>query len=196
MKSRNERLDVDARALQYRRLEYLSRSPLDAILRCARQLEEFADWPFAGTSGESRVAPLYFAQVYQNDQRGAQYAKEWIAAHHLEDCELIQELEFHLMRADTALLYDGMNILNAASFEVLARRCYGLERAFELCTEPGDWRDETKGRVRMHLLEKYDLSAIMSTGAQIRGADLAVKKREMQRRSQFEKCIQKTAKFT
>ena len=195
MKSGKESLDVDALSLQYRRLEYLSRSPLEAILRCARQLEDFADWPFADTPGDSRVAPLYFAQVYQNDRRGAQYAKEWIAAHHLEDCELIQELEFHLMRADTALLYDGMNILNAASFEVLARRCYGLERAFELCTEPGDWRDETKGRVRMHLLEKYDLSAIMSTGAQIRSADLAVK-REMQRRSQFEKCTQKTAKFT
>ena len=99
------------------------------------------------------------------------------------------------MRADTALLYDGMNILNAASFEVLARRCYGLERAFEFCTEPGDWRDEAKGRFRLHLLEQYDLSAIMSTDVQIRSVDLAVQ-REMQLRSQFENCLKKVTEFS
>ena len=93
-----------------------SRSPLEAILRCARELREFEDWPFGGPSGAHRVAPQYFRQVYQNDQRGVQYAKDWIATHHLEDCELAQEIVLHLMCADTALLYDGVNILNAASF--------------------------------------------------------------------------------
>ena len=94
------------------------------------------------------------------------------------------------MSVDHALLYDGLNILNTASSEVLARRCYGLERAFELCTEAGDWCDETKGRVRLHLLDRYDLSLIMSADAQIRSADLAVK-REMQGHLQFEKCMKK-----
>ena len=190
MKSRKGRSDVDALALQYRRLEFLSRSPLQAILRCTRELQDFDDWPFAGTAGEVRVAPQYFAQVYQQDQHGVRYAKEWIAAHKLEDCELAHELVGNLMSVDHALLYDGLNILNTASFEVLAGRCYGLERAFEPCTEAGDWCDETKGRVRLHLLDRYDLSLIMSADAQIRSADLAVK-REMQGHLQFEKCMKK-----
>ena len=185
---RQDNDEISAAAdLQIRQLEYVSRSPLAAILRCFREVRGFADWPFPG---KSRVAPHYFAQVYQNDKTGVQYAQDWLSAHHLDDCELAQELAVNLMCADTALLYDEVNILNAASFEVIARRCYGLERAFELCTEPGDWYDETQGLVRLHLLEQYDLSAIMSTNVQIRSADLAVK-REMQRRSQFEKCIMK-----
>ena len=81
MKSRKGRSDVDALALQYRRLEFLSRSPLQAILRCTRELQDFDDWPFEGSAGEVRVAPQYFAQVYQQDQRGVRYAKEWIDAH-------------------------------------------------------------------------------------------------------------------
>ena len=97
------------------------------------------------------------------------------------------------MCADTALLYDEVNILNAASFEVIARRCYGLERAFELCSEPGDWRDETKGRVRLHFMDQYDLSHKMSTNIRIPSADRAVK-REMQRRAQLQRVFSKAGK--
>ena len=97
------------------------------------------------------------------------------------------------MCADTALLYDEVNILNAASFELIARRCYGLERAFELCSEPGDWCDETKGRVRLYLMDQYDLSHLMSTDTRIHQADLAVK-REMQRRAQLQRAFAKAGR--
>ena len=191
MKSRKEDLEISAAAdLQYRQLEYASRSPLVEILRCSREVRGFADWPFPG---KYRVAPHYFAQVYQSGKTGLQYARDWISAHHLDDCELAQELVANLMCADTALLYDGVNILNAASFEVIARRCYGLERAFELCSEPGDWHDETKGRVRLYLMDQYDLSHLMSTEFRIPSADLAVK-REMQRREQLQKSFSKGGK--
>ena len=74
MKSGKESLDVDALSLQYRRLEYLSRSPLEAIRRCGSQIQDFADWPFRG---KYRVAQHYFMQVYQSNKRGVEYAKEW-----------------------------------------------------------------------------------------------------------------------
>ena len=96
----------------------------------------------------------------------------------------------NLMMADTALLYDNANILNMASFEILARRCYGLEKAFELCTANDDWKDEKRKKVRMHLLDKYDLYAIMSTGTSVPAADQEVKK-EMEVQAQFNKYLHK-----
>ena len=193
MMPRQDNDEISAAAdLQIRQLEYVSRSPLAAILRCAREVRVFADWPFPG---KHRVAPDYFAQVYQSDKTGVQYAQDWISAHYLDDCRLAQELVANLMCADTALLYDGVNILNAASFEVIARRCYGLERAFELCSEPGDWSDETNGRVRLHLMDQYDLSHPMATEFRIPSADRAVK-REMQRRAQLEKAFSKAGKIS
>ena len=183
-------ISADAMKLQHRRIEYLSRSPLDAILRCSKEIQDFDDWPFAGTSGESRVAPFYYPQVYQGGRRGVQYAKDWIAAHKLEKCNLAHQMTVNLMMADTALLYDNANILNMASFEILARRCYGLEKAFELCTANDDWKDEKRKKVRMHLLDKYDLYAIMSTGTSVPAADQEVKK-EMEVQAQFNKYLHK-----
>ena len=183
-------INAEAMKLQHRRIEYLSRSPLDAILRCSKKIQDFDDWPFAGTSGESRVAPFYYPQVYQGGRRGVQYAKDWIAAHKLEKCNLAHQMTVNLMMADTALLYDNANILNMASFEILARRCYGLEKAFELCTANDDWKDEKRKKVRMHLLDKYDLYAIMSTGTSVPAADQEVKK-EMEVQAQFNKYLHK-----
>ena len=96
----------------------------------------------------------------------------------------------NLMIANTALLYGTANILIMASFEILARRCYGLEKPFELCTANDDWNDVKRGKVRMHLLDKYDLYAIMSTGTRVPAADQEVKK-EMEVQAQFNKYLHK-----
>ena len=190
--SRKKTIDLNALKLQYRRIEYLNRSPLDAILRCAKEIDDFEDWPFKGTAAETRVAPMYYPQVYQGNRRGVQYAKEWIAAHRLEKCNLANQMVLHMMQADTALLYDNYNILNSASFEILARRCYGLERAYELCRAQDDWSDAKRGKVRLHLLDEYDLCSIMATGTRVPSADQEVK-REMEIRAQFNKYLHKSS---
>ena len=55
-------------------------------LRRSKVIQEFDDWPIAGTPGESRVAPFYYPQVYQGGRRGVKYAKDWITVHKLEKC--------------------------------------------------------------------------------------------------------------
>ena len=46
-------------SLMYRRLEYLSKSPLDLVLAHGKNPTQFKDWPFLGTAGAARVAPWY-----------------------------------------------------------------------------------------------------------------------------------------
>ena len=81
-----------------------------------------------------------------------------------------------LMTAEHALLYDRVNILNSAAFEIIARRCYGLERAFELCRVENDWQNQRSNKVRLHLLDEYDLTIIMGSGIRVPAADSRVMK--------------------
>ena len=67
---------------------------------------------------------------------------------------------------------------------------HGLEKAFERCTANDDWSDVERGKVRMHLLDKYDLYAIMSTGTRVTAADQEVKK-ELEVQAQFNEYLHK-----
>ena len=91
------------------------------------------DWPFSGASGKHRVAPWYFAQVYQGSRGGVEYARKWIRDHGLHKHHKAEQMVVLLMSVDEALLYDGVDILNSAAFEVIARRCYALEKVFAKC---------------------------------------------------------------
>ena len=182
--------DNEKLSLMYRRMEYLSRSPVDAIMAQGSELKEFEDWPFAGTAGADRVAPWYFPQVYRGDRRGTEYARTWIEAHGLRKNHMAQQMVMLLMAVDEALPYDRINILNSASFEIIARRCYALEKVFEKCKTEQDWKDPKNGKARMHLFDEFDLAAIMASGVRVPTADQTVKK-EMEVRTQFDKYSKK-----
>ena len=181
-------------SLMYRRLEYMSKSPLDLVLAHGKNLTQFEDWPFLGTAGAARVAPWYYPQVYQSGKRGTQYAEDWMRAHGLMKNKLAAQMKTLLLQVDEALLYDGINILNSAAFEVTARRCYGLEKAFELCRNENDWQNSKKedNKVRMALLDDYDLTHILAAGTRCPPADTAAKK-EMETRATFNKWLTKSS---
>ena len=87
-------------SVQYRRLEYLSKNPLECLLALSKNIKEMDDWPFSGTSGKDRVAPWYFAQVYQGGRRGVEYARKWIRDHGLHKHHKAEQMVVLLMSVD------------------------------------------------------------------------------------------------
>ena len=60
----------------------------------------------------------------------------------------------------------------------------------ELCTAADDWSDVKRGKVRLNLLDEYDLVAIMAAEVKAPEADQTVKK-ELEVKAQFEKFLRK-----
>ena len=57
------------------------------------QMIEFTDFCFGHTQ---------YPEVYQGGRRGVEYAKDWIAAHKLEKCNLAHQMTVNLMIAHRA----------------------------------------------------------------------------------------------
>ena len=75
-----------------------------------------------------RVALDYFVEVYGRAGTGEQYANKWLASRGLDHHPLGVELKRLLTMVDVGLLYDGLDVMNSAAFELIARRCYSIER--------------------------------------------------------------------
>ena len=120
-----------------------------------------------------------------------EYARKWIRDHGLHKHRKAEQMVVLLMSVDEALLYDVVDILDSAAFEVIARRCYALEKVFAKCRTENDWKDlNSKKKARMYLLEEYDLVAIMAAEVKAPEADQTVKK-ELEVKAQFEKFLRK-----
>ena len=52
---------ADEISTRYRRMEHLSKNPLNVLLPLAKRYRDLPDWPFAGTCAGDRVAPPYLA---------------------------------------------------------------------------------------------------------------------------------------
>ena len=105
---------------------------------------------------------------------------------------LIMRHELGIM--DQMLLYDGYDVINSASAEMICRRCYGLELVFEDVHCESDWKtkDPKNSKAKLTLLDDYDITAIMARGERAAEADATVRK-QMELRAQFAKYLSKQA---
>ena len=60
-----------------------------------------------------------------------EYARRWLRDRSLMKCSPAQEMLSIMEAVDDAVLGQEADVINTISFEKLARRAYGLERAFE-----------------------------------------------------------------
>jgi len=177
------------------RLEYLTRSSVGTVLKCGREMVHArADWPYAGTAVQDRLAKGYFANVYRGDARGVDYARNWLRAHGCLECKLAAQMITMLAIVDDGLLYDGFNVCDSAAFEIIARRCYGIERAYGECTKPEHWKsaDHTVRRTQMRLLSKFDVVENMHGGYRDAAAEARVQK-ELSHEAQMSKHLKGAA---
>ena len=83
--------------------------------------------------------PAYFAHIYSNSKKGADYALSYLQPHGLEDCCAVQEMTTILELPQANALRPGRSFINWSSSEHMLRRCYGLELAFAKCRGEHDW---------------------------------------------------------
>ena len=185
---------ADAIAVRYRRMEHLSKNPLQVLLPLAKGYRVMEDWPFAGTAAADRVAPDYLATVYRGGRRGVDYAEDWIKNHGLSRNHMAQQMRHELGVIDQMLLYDGIDIVNSSAAEMICRRCYALERVFDDVHCEADWKTDKKehNKTKLTMMDEYDVTAVMSRGEPSPDADATVRKR-MEMRAQFNKYLGKQA---
>ena len=76
-------------------------------------------------------------------------------------------------------MHDKVNIVQSVGVETMSRRMYALERVFEECHKPGDWRPDDKKsghktKAQWRLLRTIDLVADGRTRVSV--ADAATRK--------------------
>ena len=108
------------------------RTPSASLGAPLAELREMAGWPFA----QQRLGPDYFKQVYGREKYGVDYATAWLKEHGLTSHFEAQELVHQLQAVDAFLFYDGVDIVNSAACEVIARRCIAIERTYSSHREP------------------------------------------------------------
>ena len=156
---------------------------------------EMPAWPFAGTAAGDRVAPQYLAGVYRSGRRGVEYAEGWLRDHGFAKNHMAQNMKHNLHAIDEMLMYDGVDVINSAGVEILARRCYALELVFEDCKTDQDWRakDPKNLKSKLQIFEKYDVTAMMKNGLRVPEADATVKK-QLELEAQYAKYLAKAPK--
>ena len=153
------------------RLGMLAANPLQKFLASVDAMKEHAS-PLDGTPFGEKVAPEYLARVFQSGQRAAVYAAEWRRVHHLEDCRHSEPMLLCAATIDQLLMSDNIEVLNSVGVELLARRMYSLERTYEKCLRPGEW----KSKAQLNMMTHYDVIAGDATGPRVTAADASARK--------------------
>ena len=115
-------------------------------------------------------------------------------------CHLAQDIVASLSAIDSILVTDRIaGMINLVSTELLARKAYARERAFEDCKAEEDWRKprgDPKGwrsKVKFDLLTRFDPKMTEEEVLRVPGAEDEVR-REIDRDVSFEKARSKLEK--
>ena len=147
-----------------------------------RDYREMPDWPFADTLAEDRLAPEYLVRVYRRGRLAIDHADAWLRENGLQQDSEACELRHLLGVIDQMLMYDGMDVVNSAACEMIARRCLAIEATY------GAGGDGSSG---LQGFETYDISS-MSSEVRIPAVDRAVLKR-LALKASFDKLLRQTA---
>ena len=120
-------------------LERASANIHSAFLSQLRAYRSVEPWPMP-VGYRERITPSYLAQVYRGGTTAVEYARRWLRDRGLMKCSPAQEMLSIMEAVDDAVLGREADVINTISFEKLARRAHGLERAFEGVHQETDWR--------------------------------------------------------
>ena len=87
-----------------------------------------------------RMAAEGFAEIYSHGMSGEQYGRQFLRERELLDCHAAREIVAGLAAFDSMMMIDqAQGLLNKVSTEKLARKIFGLIRAYENCRTVADW---------------------------------------------------------
>ena len=175
-------------------LERASMNVHGAFLGQLRAYRKVEQWPMPAGYRE-RLAPNYLAQVYKGGTTAVEYARRWLRERGLQKCSPAQEMLSIMEAVDDAVLGSEADVINTISFEKLARRAYGLERAYETVHQDSDWRRPQGAKswsstAQWSLCERYDVRGASGLGPRVIKADEEVRQ-QMEKDALFHKYFTK-----
>ena len=146
------------------------------------------------------MAPTLLAYVYRQGRSAKVEIQEWLRAKQLETCHAACEMLLLAVILDNMVMDKtptSHDMINQDSVEIIARRMYGVYRAFERVKSQSDWKapkgqpgQKWKTEVVWHLADEYDVLAMQNADIQIDEADDEVRKR-LERKALFAKHLDK-----
>jgi len=159
---------------QLTRLRRSAMNPMDVFSKFIEEVVGYSDWPYTGDISV-RLAAEYLAPIYGSGRRGVYYARQYISDHGMEGTHLGAVFERIFCILDEIILFDGINVLNMAGGEYLARWAYAIEKATSECTKKEHLSGERKSvRTRWDLFAYYDIWSVSKRSTGVESADTRV----------------------
>ena len=173
------------------RLQRKATSPLEIFREHLSQYKEVppAEWGAHFPLGyRERVAPEFLSDVYSQNKKGEEWAKDFLRDRELLDCFAARELMAALSALDAILLVERCpGSLNRVSTEKLARKAYAFYVAFHGVRRQADWKKPKgdqgkawKSKIDWEAAKRYDHTLTDDEIITISGAEAEVR-REMER---------------
>ena len=173
------------------RLERKASAPLDVF---KKQLAQYKAVPpeiwnsYFPAGYRERVAPEFLSEVYSQNKRAEDWAKDFLRDRELLDCFAARELMASLSALDAIFLLERQpGALNRVSTEKLARKAYALYLAFNGVRRQADWKRPKgeggktwKSKIDWDAAKRYDHTLTDEDIITISGAEAEVRK-EMER---------------
>lgn len=135
----------------------------------------------------ARVAGEFCSKTYRDGQTAQQRAEKFLRSKQLEGHHLAHEIQLLAMVFDRGVREAPREWLNLESTEFLARRLYGMERAFSEVRKESDWKppkDKQKGfksKVQWHFLEECDPRMLEASDLHVASVDKEIRERLTER---------------
>ena len=131
----------------------------------------------------ARVAGEFCSKTYRDGQTAQQRADKFLKSKKMEGHHLAHEIQLLAMVFDRGVREAPCEWLNLESTEFLARRLYGMERAFSEVRKEADWKapkDRAKGyksKVQWHFLEECDPRMLEASDLHVPSVDKEIRER-------------------
>lgn len=126
------------------RLKKESETPQEVFVKHLEQYrpEDPEDWARHFPPGyRERLAAVWLGEVFRSGLTPKQWAKNWVKDKSLGECDEARDLIPTMAALEAILLSDRQpDCINSVALEKLARRGYGICRAFQRVSAVGDWR--------------------------------------------------------
>ena len=171
-------------------------SPKDHLLSHLENYSDQVDWQLPQNLTARVAAPL-FMKIFSMYTSCVEYIKAFVKEKELTGNHIEGELMLLAMAIDSMVKSDA-NFINCEAAEILARRLYGIRRAFAQVHARADWQqpkgqqaNKWKSKVNWALCREIDLKSLKDDLETIESVEMEVKKR-LEQKALFNKWLQKS----
>jgi hypothetical protein len=157
-------------------------SAKDRLLEHIEKVAEHVDWELPGEATE-RCAPYLLIKLYKEHKSARAAVKAFLTEKEMEKSHVADQLLILAAILDSQVASND-DFINSRACELICRRIYGYQRAFDAVKTQADWKQpkgsaasKWKSKVRWDLLPEIDLEALDGEDAIIQPMERDLQKR-------------------